>query len=451
MAVIELGLVTGDDEEPRAPARRRVRPGDIRILAAVVAVLCVVAVTGSEPPESHAPVTLWSVPLQGGSDSFASEGSNVYVLSSGEGYGAQRSLTAYDLRNGTARWSVQGVDDATWIGSVTDGVLTLPAAGTTVEYENSDGSKGLREYTRDTIALDTATGQELWRLRGEFFSSGGGRVLLGEWNSEGSTVSSLRVVGLRDGVTAWRRTGSGAQSWVTTNGVLSDRLVTATAEGLVEVLDFADGHVVATQRLPWQPAADSSEQTTELSVEEHTLYLRTVDGDRGRVVAYDTETLRELWRLDSRPFGGFYACGPVMCLNDDNGISGYDPVTGQLRWQRPGGGYAFPLYDDRLVVDEDQDGSRHSVIDGRTGATLTDLGTATLVWSYTDGSDQVYALTRTTQPPGATAVSALDKRTGTLAMRGLIPQVQDYGCQAAEKLLVCATNNAQLSVTDLAF
>src|SRR5689334_18184580 len=123
MAVIELGLVTGDDEEPRAPARRRIRPGDIRILAAVVAVLCVVAVTGSEPPESHAPVTLWSVPLQGGSDSFASEGSNVYVLSTAPGQ--ERSLTAYDLRTGEDRWTTRDVDDATWIGSVTDGVRTL--------------------------------------------------------------------------------------------------------------------------------------------------------------------------------------------------------------------------------------------------------------------------------------------------------------------------------------
>ncbi|AGL20588.1 PQQ-binding-like beta-propeller repeat protein [Actinoplanes sp. N902-109] len=452
MGVIELGLVTGEQEPPALAERHRLgSPREIRrVLVAAVALVCLLAVTASAPPRSHGPAQLWSIPMAGGNESYTMTADHVYVFTNAPG---GRRLSAYELRTGTMLWSTTVMADASWLGAIKSGVLLLPAGTQSVEFDTDDGGQGFREFTRETIAIDAATGRELWRLPGEYSVATDRQVLLAEWDDSGAVARTLRVAGLRDGVTAWTQTGHGVHTWVAADTGDASRLITATADGLVEVRGFADGRLVTSGQLPWQKPPGTGERSTDISIEDHLLVVRNMIhdniGDRAVVAAYDTGTLRERWHVDSTGFGGSYGCGPVMCLNDSAGISGYDPATGARRWHRPGLGYAILISHDRLIVDEGQDGTRHSVVDARTGATLAGLGDGMVVWDYEDVGEQTYVLRRTADPPGLTAVGEVDGRTGKVILRGTVDQVQDYGCQSAGELLACSTVDGRLTITDI--
>ncbi|WP_067507832.1 PQQ-binding-like beta-propeller repeat protein [Actinoplanes sp. TFC3] len=450
MGVIELGLVTDHDEtvdEPAA-ARRLGSPREIRrVLVAVAAALCLLLCTASAPPHSFAPAQLWSIPLLSGQDSFISADDQVYVFTGTAG--GNRRLSAYGLRTGKLRWTVPELDDAAWIGTVQSGVIMLPTGRATVEFDTDNGGVGFREFNRETIAIDAATGRQLWRLPGEVAASHGDLALLTEWDEQGSTVRTLRAVGLHDGIPAWQNSPAAVQSWTTSEDL--GRLVTATGEGLVQVLDFADGSVQTSRKLPWAGRATSGDRSTDISTEGQQLVVRNVAGSKATVTAYDLASLTERWHLTSDTLNGFYGCGPVMCLNDASGVAGYDRLTGRRLWQRASGGWAVPVGPDRLILEDGQEGARHALLDSHTGATLADLGTAGIVWDYQDTASTAYVLIRTTSPPQRTALGEVDEHSGEIRLRGLIDEMQDYGCHAEGTLLLCATADGRLTVTETAW
>ncbi|MET8152967.1 PQQ-binding-like beta-propeller repeat protein [Actinoplanes sp. NPDC049668] len=444
MTVIELGLVTdGGDQPPVDRPRRRLRRSELRrALVAAVAVLCAVTVTGSARPVSHSPVRLWSTPYRDGAETFTVAGGAVYVLSQS---GATR-LTAYDLSTGAVRWSNSSLGDAKWLGPVQAGVLLLPAAYSTALLDDPDGTEVSREFSRETVAVDTATGRQLWRGTGELAVAAGGRALLTQWSDDGGRVDTLRVVRLADGGMVWSRPAEGLESW-STEGLFqdrADRLVTASASGDVEVRDLADGSLVAAATLPWS-APDT--RNTAVTVDGHRLYVEH-SGGRTTVTAYDTETLRRLWHIEPDSPGGSYSCGPVFCVNGPQGTAGYDRDTGELRWRIPGSANAFPFTGGQLMVDDDQSGARHHLVDAATGRRLVDLGTASPVWNFPIAVSP-YLLTRTREPLGLMAVSRFDARSGQVLLIGAMPPVIEYGCQNEGTLLACATQDGRLAVTDV--
>ncbi|MEV4641668.1 PQQ-binding-like beta-propeller repeat protein [Actinoplanes sp. NPDC049548] len=449
MTVIELGLVTGDDNPSPEPDRRPLPRRDLkRMLVAAVAALCVLTVTGSAPPVSHAPRQLWSVPFREGNGIFIVSGGAVYVLLSVSG---ASTLSAYSLRTGQELWTSSELADAAWVSSVQAGVMLLPAADTTVEFQDGQGGQVSRQFTRETAAVDAATGRQLWRRPGEFSALTGGHVLMVEWNDDGSAARNLTVVNLHDGVPVWSRPAGALETWtsrVATTGD-TDRLVTVAPGGKVAVYDLADGRPVTTGRVPWQGQNPQEDSYANISVEGHAFYLENVERGRGTVTAYDTETLHEKWRIGARSYGGFYSCGAVLCVNGDQGATGYDRETGQVRWRTPGYTNAIPLRDGRIVISDDEDDARHSLIDGNTGRRIADLGRATLVWDASSPQETPYLVTSSTRLAEPTTVAVLDQRTGEVWMRGGIDPVLDYSCQSSDDMLVCVTPEGRLTVTDV--
>jgi outer membrane protein assembly factor BamB len=420
--VIDLGVVT--PFEPPAAAR----PVPRRALAAVLALICLVTVTGSAPPRPHSLPTLWAVPVNGNQDSFTVTPGGVYVLSTL----GRRRISAYEPRTGKIRWTIPGLDDTAWIGAVSAGVLLTPAF--------NDG-------IAQTVALDTATGRQLWRERGDALAIAGGRVLLTEPDPDGPSVRSLRVVDLHSGATTWAYAADDRRTWAAADADTSDRVVIAAEDGQVEVHDLATGRLVAGARMPWPGAANRPDQPNGIGVTGHTLILPGADNSRPTMTVYDTETLRERWHVASPSLSGLYPCGAVMCLNDADGLTGYDEDTGRVLWHRAGAGYASTLHADRLVIENGDEGARRIVADARTGRQLTDLGTGSLAYGYGAG-DPVFALSLTRDPPGRTSVGELDERTGAVELRGAVDPPADF-CQNAGDVMACLVGGAQLTILDL--
>jgi outer membrane protein assembly factor BamB len=448
MTVIELGLVTGGDPPPVTEQRRPRNRREIRrLLVAAVAALCLLTVTGSAPIRPGGLERLWSIPFHQDGDTFAVAGGAVFVLTTL----GQPALTAYDLRSGAQRWTNPGFADVSWLGSSAAGVMLLPAGSATVQHKNDDGSYAYREFNRDTVAVEMATGRQLWREPGDSTMLSGGRVLLADWNAAGSTVTRLRTVRIRDGATIWSRPATGLEAWTTgatPGGSAADRLVTATSDGRIEVVDLADGRLVSSGRVPWARQSERDNRYTSMTLDDHRIYIDKAEGGRSQFAVYDTETLRKLWAADVPESGGIYPCGPVLCLNLRDATAGYDRDTGEVRWRIAGATNGFPLPGGRLLVEDDDAGARHLLIDARTGRRLADLEATVPVWNYRTG-DTPYLLGHTRQPLDLTSVSRFDARSGEVLMRGAIPRVVDWGCANEGDLLACVTVDDHLAVTDV--
>jgi outer membrane protein assembly factor BamB len=446
MSVIELGLVRQDGDEPAAgPGRSPMRLRDRRrMLAALVTVGCLSTLAGSAQPGPGALPTLWSASFSQDVDSFRLVDGSLYVLTQQGG----RRLTAHDARTGAVRWSTTDIGDTTWMTTVTGGVLLMPAGVTTITQQEADGSSYVREYSRDTVAIDTATGRRMWREPGEFHALAGDKVLLSEWNETGEQARRLRAVRLSDGGTVWTRDRHDLAFWTTdmTPGAVADRLVTVTPQGRVEVITPADGKVLTTGQLPWTAPARNNDSST-ITVQGRRIYLDQNIRNEASVSSYDIDTLRRLWRVEQSSPGGSYACGPVVCVSDGVSMAAYDRESGALRWQLAGASGGYPLLGDRLMVDE-EGGSRRALVDAATGHRIADLGAAMPVWdSLARGTP--FLLTRTREPAGLTAVSNFDPGYAQVTLRGAIVPVLDYSCQNEGALLACVTQDNHLIVTDV--
>ena len=449
MAVIELGLVHSDGDEPPAEVPRRpLGRSDLRkVLVALVAVCCVLTVTGSVRPHPRGLPQLWTIRFDPSAGMFTLTADSVYVLDQQ----ADDQLTAYELRTGVVRWSRPAPADATWVSDVRAGVMLLPAALSTAEYVESDGTKIIRDFNRDTLAIDTRTGRQLWRQPGELVASGADRALLNVWNRTGKKVDAMRMVRLGDGSTIWTRPTRDGQQLFTgdTTTTTTDRLVTITPDGDAEVVSLDDGSVVTRARLPWRPQQSQESDFTSVTLEGRQLYLDRNRGEQSAITAYDTETLRPLWRAARSAPGGIYGCGPVVCVATTSRITGHDRRTGVVRWQITNAANGFPLVDGVLMVDdEDENGLRHRLVDAATGERITDLGSALPVWNYQQNRTP-YLTAKTERPPGRMTISKLDAKTGTMLLRGSLPPLIDYGCQTDGALVACVTTDEQLIVTDV--
>jgi outer membrane protein assembly factor BamB len=449
MTVIELGLVAdGDDQSPFSGAPRRWSRAELRrVLVALVAVLCLLTLTGSVRPDRRGITELWSMPFTSGVDSYTVAGDAAYVLSPGAS-----TLSAYDLRTGALRWArpVDGDTSVDWVPG--EGVLLSPAGATAVEIKQPDGSVISHQYSRDTVAIDAADGRQLWRRPGQLEVVAGDRLVLTELDATGSRVRAVRVVALRTGDRVFAPPTAGLANWTVESppdGSPADRMVTATADGLVRVLDLADGRLVASGRLPWQRESDNQGNGTFLTLTDHHLFTERVGNGKSTVDAYDTETLRPLWQAKTSGSGYFTGCGPVLCRSDETGTTaGYDRDTGALRWRITGGLGNRPLPGGRMVMEGAMSGdrTRQYLLDAGNGRTLADLGQAMPVWTQPVGAAP-YLLAHTLEPAGQMSVSRLEPRTGAVRLLGVITPV-DLDCQAAGSLLACVTMDRRLAVMD---
>jgi hypothetical protein len=437
MTVIELGeRAAGSAPGPGAPPIRRV---DIRRFGlAVVAVLCVLTVTGSARPEPRSLTTLWSMPFR--TDEFILTGDALYLLEPS----VRSKITRYDPATGRLQWSTELSEFTGWMSTDAAGLLLLPTLVREDDFVDDDGSTSPQEVVQDTIALDAATGTERWRQRGEVALADDKTVLLTRWNQQPGNLTELRLVRSVDGTVLWTLAPDPpVSSWTT---AAANRLVTVTADGGLQVRRFADGVLVATGRVPWPTDGGRNDDYASLMSAHGMLYvLRTGTGEQD-VTAYDLDTLAKKWDLRFRAGAGLFECGRVVCLGADAGrVDGRDPRTGRLLWHGEGWDYARPLGDGRLLTEAGESG-RATLVDEATGRLIADLGAGTTVLDAERG--QVVMVAPVTRAPWGYKVNQLD-RTGELILRGALGPVFDYGCQLAAGRLACAAGGGELTVRDV--
>jgi hypothetical protein len=438
MTVIELGEITSGSPAPEPPPPRAFYHRWYAVAA--VAAVCVLAMAGAERPESRVLRTLWSTADQP-NENFLLTDDSLYLFGATPG----TSTRAYDATDGRLRWSRPLEGQHAWIYSERAGIVLMPGAEELRTGVDPEGGNFTEQVVVETVAVDTVTGAELWRQRGEPSAATAESVLLVEWDFRGGGLRGLRVVRTGDGGTIW--------SWAPQRRVVHwafsgqptapTGLVTATATGQVEVRRFTDGAVTATGQVPWVASRDSDGAYTDLYAWDDTMFVARSVGGRVTVNAYALDTLRPRWVASSAAYTGMMNCGPLLCLGGgQDGLVGHDPRTGAARWRTEQWDNAQPLPDGRLLV-QASDTGQSGLADAGTGRLITDLGTRPTLLDADDGT--VVTLTPTREPTGGTAVREIGP-TGRDVLHGALHGVTHQGCQLADRRLACL-NDSRITVT----
>jgi hypothetical protein len=392
-----------DVAPPLAGRPRRTVPSR-SVALAVIGLFTLVLVTGSVRSATHYTGLLWSSGYDRDNDTVTLTPSSLIVFH-------RKTLTAYDPATGEARWTAPSIDLMPQVPSVSGGVVVAPD-GFERYFQRPDL---LLSRTTRTVARDERTGAVLWRVAGAPQDITERSVLLLD-------DETVRVVGLRDGHTAWSRPVPGLASMV----VVGDAVITATADGTVTVLRYGDGSVTRTEKVLWPGNA-------RLSVAGGRLVV-TGQAPSGQTnTVYRTDTLAELWRAG----GALFDCGAVVCGAAPGALAGYDPDSGAQRWRLAGMTVAYPVRADRIIASSEVDG-RFQLVEPATGRTLGSIGTGLGSW-LPDGRTTV------ADAPAATSAFVLrgtdivrvDLATGGEYLQGAVDGGGWIGCRNVAEYLVC--------------
>jgi outer membrane protein assembly factor BamB len=427
--VIELGVLTGD-EDPPPPAPVRLTRRTIRQVAvSVVAVLTLFTVTASIPPTRHHVRVLWSA-AYGEGDATMLTDTTLYLSDDAPG---RPTLSAYDLATGRVRWTAPTGDPVPGLLPVLDGVLVTPGSEGDVRIPQPDGSFLNSTQVTRTEGRDPDTGRVLWRRPGDVLREFGDSVLLGESDDQGR-LTRLRVVGLRDGTARWSRPVQGVEAWdVAETGGRPTKIVLVSASGLLTLIDYADGRTVRTAQVEWnRPPRPNGVSTNLLAFGEYLVISRADESAQVSTV-YRLATLRQLWHVD----GFVMDCRPALCTADLNGLVGHDAATGRPRWRATGMANAWNLGDGRILADAPASRGPHQIIDATTGRPIGDPVRGQATWLYTPRSGSVLILGLAPNRPGVSTVVRLDLDTGGRTLLGTIEEADYFGCQGVAGYLAC--------------
>jgi outer membrane protein assembly factor BamB len=450
MTQIDLGDIT------EQPASSAARPLDWRALrrAALVAVLLVTAVlvTASERPRQHGLRPLWSEPLADGTTSMVLTTDALYAYEQVDD--EHTRLTAHDVGNGAVRWSVP-IGDGVSHNPPTPaaGMLLISLEHLLVETKSADGSSSTDEYTSVTGALRASTGAVAWRADGGVLAFDDATVLLGDRNRAG-LIYRMRLVRLGDGSPIWTIATPGIRSWaVDYAGTHPQHLITATDQGDIKIYPYADGSSPRTGRLPWVAWGYNGAAGTDLTAGDGYLITDRREPNRGSVTTvYDERTFaqrRQMTDMDGQ--GAYLACGAqLLCALTETGVVAYDTTSGRERWRLPEMHTATFLGTDRLIAADSPDSATFQLIDAATGrpvgsAVAGNLASPSGSYLGRPGGrpiSEALVLSPVHEPLGRTAVTKLDVITGRRYLLGTIDQVgDDLGtCQSVPGYLACDDN-----------
>jgi outer membrane protein assembly factor BamB len=436
MATIDLGeLGTTELQLPPRPLDRR---GIARTALALLAVLGLLLVGGSARPAPPWLHTAWSTTMVDG-DEAGFTGTTAFVSRGTDG---RTEITAYRLTDGRRLWAAT-VDE---IGPIApeptaDGTaLLLRADPVSIERRESDTVRLTLYFYRTTIALDAATGAELWRAPGEQGSAIGDEVLLGEHDDRGS-LSRLTMVDLHDGHQVWSRPVPGAESWTIVEPAgRPAEVVTVGADNRLTFLRYADGSVSRSATLP--------EKVTGVAFLDGYLLAMNADDDgrsyRESTTVYRWDDLSPLWAAETTD-GGIIACEPLLCTIDQAGVVARDPATGRELWRKPGKRAVRTVGDNRmLIADFEHDGDT-LLVDATSGRQIGESALGQVPWARAE-HDSVLVLRRTSNPLGLESVTRLDLDTGRTTLLGTINPVLEITCWDLDRYLACP-DRSRLVVT----
>jgi len=420
MTLIDLGDVAGAAAEPAAT------PVDLprlrRLALAVLAVAGLLASAASAPPAPALVRPLWAAAFRPG-DTMALDGRTVYLNRTGPA--GPPAVTAYDLHTGRLRWS-------TPIGAAVAGNGVRPVGDVLLVTRGEAGG---------TIALDAATGEQLWLSDGDASPSvTRGAALLAETDQFGVTTA-LRLVGLRDGREVWGHAIAPAEQWATLaeNG-RPTAIVAVTRTGDATVYGFADGTVRHRARIPWNGVYN----TTLFAAGPYLVVVRTASAQTAATV-YRGADLHALWRSDEL-IGYVTGCGPLICTAGVRGVAGREPATGREVWRRTDVNFVWDLGDGRLLLSAAANlaSATTVLVDAATGRTIGSPFSGPQAFSVDAGSLLLLRGTRT--PPDRTTVSRLDLATGRQTQLGAVQRFAEQDCRATPGYLLCPRGDT-LTVT----
>lgn len=353
------GAVTvdlGTDWEPRDAPRPR---GSVwRQVTAVGATLATVLVgaLGGSVASRPALIPVASIPT-GITDSISLIGDHLFV----RGRNATR-LDVYALPTGAHLWRLgfrASVD-----------TLRVDAAAGVLLVETFDITRPAGTVT----ALALGTGRQLWESGGFLAAQAqdvDGAVLLAP--ADPSTAGQVRLVDVRTGAVRWSRATAAATALAAAG---PGRILLRSPAGDAQVVELSSGRALASGVLgePDPLVAkglrpDPATVPTAVTVDDLVFLLYQAEYPT-TIVAYDGGTFHERWRAtgDGRVYS-VAGCGPVLCAEGEQGVTGVDPVTGSPRWLGAAWSGAYPIGDgSRALVVGSTGEEASALLDTATGA-----------------------------------------------------------------------------------
>jgi outer membrane protein assembly factor BamB len=470
---------------------RRSLPLPSRWLAVPVALAVAwFGLAGATASGSTGLTVLSSVPVTIGAQ-HAVAGDGLYVAEPAvTGGGGQ--ITAYGLRDGRRRWSVQ---------------VTLPSS--VFSFAAADGvllaSVNLPGFPGDlTVALDEQTGRTLWGSSDVFQAliPPDRALLTRAFPMDLALVpgappidqlgTEVAAVDLRDGRVAWRyqmmagcehaidaEPAAGARMAVlcpadpsalpgqaatpgtpvpVTQPVNAEQPARSELDEL-RTVDLATGQVDRSARLTLSVAVPPNPLATlrlagapirpVLSVAAGRILVGTAgDNARGTVTlnVYEPASLRPLWTREmSDADYGATPCGGQLCLTDGYGLAVVDPGTGTVRWHTAERAFTQPpgALASRLLV-APLDGAHTALVDAGTGRPVLDVNGWRAV-SGGPGSLPVFAHWQP-QPDGRAWFATVTMDPPGLHLIGYAPDVLQDRCTIDGDYLACQTLTQTLRV-----
>jgi putative pyrroloquinoline-quinone binding quinoprotein len=342
-----------------------------------------------------------------------------------------RVVTAWPLTADRTRW--------TRMVAPADDPLTLTMRGGVLVVAPDEASPA--------TFLDAVTGGLLWRA-----GRAGDRVLTGDGVAVVVTPGAdrprvtprpdeaavtpgpdrLRVADLRTGRTLWARTGPHTPSILLAAG----RLITIDSTGRATVYRLADGRRLGGAglgggELVW----DSSDYDNFAAADVlgDRLYVRGNTGGKAFLAAYDTASLRRMWRVAVPAPGEPTPCGTLICVTGDDGLTVRDAADGRVRWAASAWSQAMPGAGGRLLV-ADADDTRAALVDAPTGRVVRALPGSVVRGDLELRADR--------DRPGRTWV--IDLTSGSVL--DPVDDVTAAGCRATGAYLACPTEEGATKV-----
>lgn len=439
---IELGELPMAGAEPDidGPPHRIDRRTVRKVGLVLIALVCVLGVTGSTRPEPRGVRSLWSVPNIDGYGTTLTE-DTLYVS---HPVGSEVRMTAYELATGKARWSIRSDADPSVVDAPGVGLVLMPGDRRTVTVEEDNGVY-TTEFATTTTAVDAHTGATRWTMPGDVMSVWGETALIADYTDRGA-LRRLRLLRLTDRTTIWTRDTPGLQAQgIGLDGRRPDRIVTVAGNGEVVVTRFSDGAPLAAGRIPWEAPRPSEGYWNEVIPMDDYLVVNRSQGERASVSIYRMDTMTRLW--ERRSTNGYpFPCGAAICINQGDRVVSYDAATGTERWGVSGGFNAWQPAEGRMVL-EKSDGDGQRLIDADTGAQVGDPVKGNIIWNWqAQRSSALFLLEPTSSPEMRTAVTRWDLATGRTYLLGTIAHQYEYRCQTLDHYLAC-TNGGKVEVT----
>jgi outer membrane protein assembly factor BamB len=344
------------------------------------------------------------------------------------------TVAAYDLPTGELRWSTStGAAVAAYGVRPAGDVLLVPTDSLPTEHGEADGLMSNHQSVRATVALDAATGEQLWRSDGDGVASvARGDAMLAETDQFG-VITALRLVGLRDGQVVWRHAIAPAEQWTTIaeNG-RPTAVVTVTATGDATVYRYEDGAVLHRRRLPWNGVYSA----TLFPADPYLVVVRTASAQTVATI-YRAADLRPLWRSDELT-GYVTGCGVLICTAGVRGVVGRESATGREIWRRNDMNFVWDLGGGRLLLTAAANLASGTtvLVDTASGRTIGRPFRGQQAFSA-DAAGSLLLLRGTRTRPDQTVVNRLDLASGRQTVIGAVERLAEQDCRGTPGYLLC--------------